>query len=131
MTEPILFYDGTCGLCHKFVALLLQIDRKHVFRLAPLQGVTAGQLLPSSFQNDLSTVVVWDNGVLKLKSAAIIHVFQCVGGLWRLIAFIMRLSPGFLRDFTYDLIATNRYRLFGKFESCRVPTTQERQRLLP
>lgn len=131
MVEPIIFYDGTCGFCHKFIALLLRIDRAHVFRYAPLQGETALRLLPKEYLGDLSTVVVWDDGLLKLKSDASVHVFKRIGGVWAALAFLLRICPRFIRDFVYDVIATNRYKWFGRYDSCRLPTTEERRLLLP
>jgi predicted DCC family thiol-disulfide oxidoreductase YuxK len=102
-----------------------------VFRFAPLQGETAQRFLPREYLGDLSTVVVWDDGLLKLKSDASVHVFKRIGGVWPALGLLLRICPRFVRDFVYDVIATNRYKWFGRYDSCRLPTTEERRLLLP
>ena len=65
-----------------------------------------------------------------MKSEAVLRVVECLGGGWRL-ARPLRLVPQALRDTVYDFVAKNRYRWFGKRETCRLPSDAERERFLP
>lgn len=139
MEAPILFFDGVCGLCNGFVDFVMSRDRKGVFRFATLQGETAARLLSRAGPGDASpegpgewmrSVVLWQDGEAHRKSEAVFRVFSGLGGIWKL-AIAGRLIPAGLRDFLYDGIARNRYRWFGKRETCRMPSPEERARFLP
>lgn len=127
----ILFFDGVCGLCSWSVDFVMVRDRRELFQFAPLQGDTARQLLTASFARDLDSVVLLVEGQPFRKSAAAIRVLCRLGFGWQLLGTLAWLIPLPLRDLVYDLVARNRYRLFGKHETCRMPTPAERSRFLP
>jgi len=127
--KPIIFFDGVCGLCSTFVDFVMSIDKKAVHMFSPLQGSTAEQMLTPQERADLDTVIVIQNGHKLKKSEAIFQVLRNVGGLWGALALLSVLPSG-LTDFGYETIAKFRYKLFGKKDSCRLPTPQERQRFL-
>lgn len=129
MNTPILFFDGTCGLCNKFVNFLFWIDKKGVFKVATLQGATAQKLLSAQRRSEIDTVVVLDKGQELTKSNAILRIFQQLGGAWK-VAGILRIIPAFFRDWAYDIIAQNRYTVFGKWDTCRLPNREEKDRFL-
>jgi len=106
---------------------VIRRDRKRIFRFASLQGETAKRLVPDAAQ-DLNSFVIWQNGGVWKRSDAVIRVLI---GLRAPGAKILCLVPRPLRDFVYALVAKNRYRWFGKHESCRLPTADERSRFLP
>jgi predicted DCC family thiol-disulfide oxidoreductase YuxK len=131
MTDaPIIFFDGVCGLCNRAVDALLQADRQAVFRFAPLQGETAKRLLPPLPEDpeDWSIVYLDERGVHRYSDASL-EICRRLGGAWSLAA-LLRFVPRALRDPVYLWIARNRYRWFGKRDSCRVPTSDERARFL-
>lgn len=139
MEAPILFFDGVCGLCNSFVDFCLSRDHRGAFRYATLQGETATRLLSQAGLGDSATgspgewmrsVVLWEDGKVHRKSEAVLRVFAGLGGIWKL-AVVGRLLPRGLRDLVYDFIARNRYRWFGKRETCRLPKPEERARFLP
>lgn len=132
MTDrPIVFFDGVCGLCNGFIDFLFTVDRRQQFVVAALQGETAAALLPRERREQLSTIVVRDpDGRLREKSDAVFYVLQAVGGLWRVVSWL-RILPRFVRDTGYDIVAKSRYAVFGKKDTCRMPTASERQRFLP
>lgn len=68
-----------------------------------------------------STVVYVKKGVLRYKSMAVLEILRDLGCCWNLL-YILIVIPPFMRDFIYSIIAKNRYRIFGKRESCMVPT---------
>ena len=134
----VVFFDGVCGLCNRFVDFVLSRDRRGAIRFAPLQGETAKRRPnaecrePNAIDSTFSTVVWSDSrGAEFLRSAAAVRVLWQLGGVWWLIGWLLWLIPLPLRDLGYRVIAANRYRLFGKKETCRMPTAAERARFLP
>lgn len=128
----ILFFDGYCSLCNSLIEWLIRRDTKNVLQFASLQGETAKTHLPSFLRNteDVDTVIYLREGKIHDRSAAILWVLQDLGGLWKItVAFF--LIPSFLRNIVYRWVARNRYRWFPKRETCRVPTAQEKQKILP
>lgn len=127
----VVFFDGVCGLCNCFVDFVLSRDHRGAIRFAPLQGETA-KLRTNAVTSDINTVVWTDaHGHDFLRSAAAVRVLWQLGGVWWLIGWLLWLIPLPLRDLSYRIIAANRYRLFGKKETCRMPTPAERMRFLP
>lgn len=128
---PIIFFDGVCGMCNRFVELILGIDSKAVFRFAPIQGETAKQLLPplSEAPQEWSMFYLDERGIHK-ESDAFLGVYQRLGGIWWLLS-LLRVVPRVVRDSLYRTVARNRYRWFGRRETCRVPSPDERGRFLP
>jgi predicted DCC family thiol-disulfide oxidoreductase YuxK len=129
--QCLLFFDGVCGLCSQSVDFVLARDSRQVFQFAPLQGETARQLLPSEFVNDLNSMVLLVQGRPFRKSSAVVRVLWQLGLCWRLLGTLLWLVPLPLRDIAYGFVARNRYRLFGKHDTCRMPTPAERARFLP
>lgn len=129
--QSIIFFDGVCGLCNRFVDSLLKRDTQAVFLFAPLQGMTAQRLLSKSDTETLGSIVFWEQGRTFRRSTAVVRVFQKLGGKWACLGWGVWIVPKPLRDLAYKLVATNRYRLFGKKETCRLPTQEERDRFLP
>lgn len=130
MQERIIFFDGVCGLCNRSVDRLLGMDRKGMFRFAPLQGSTAREKLPPGLADALETVVYLRDDMVLQRSDAALRLLIDLGG-WRRIHTVFFLIPRTLRDAVYRWIARNRYRWFGKREICRVPSESERERFLP
>ncbi|MCB0355877.1 MAG: DUF393 domain-containing protein [Bdellovibrionales bacterium] len=127
---PILFFDGVCGLCSKFVDFLFKIDKKGVYRVAPLQGQTAKALLPKDYTDNLKSLIVWRNHQILLKSEAVLAIIDDIGGGWKFI-LLFRIIPRFIRDKVYDFIAKYRYKVFGQKSTCRLPSADEQKLFLP
>jgi predicted DCC family thiol-disulfide oxidoreductase YuxK len=126
---PIVFFDGTCGLCNRWVNFLMQADQRQRLRFATLQGITADACL--SRGADLpDSLVFWEAGILKTHSDAVLATLEALGGAWR-IAGGLRIVPSRPRNVIYGWIARHRYQWFGKTNGCRVPTRDERSRFLP
>lgn len=129
MKQQILFFDGVCNLCNAFVDFLIQRDKEAKFTFAPLQGETAARLLPAHIPAQLKSVVLYQDGKTWEKSDAALVVLTELGGIWGL-AKIFWLLPRVFRDAIYEFVAANRYKLFGKRETCRLPTPAEKSRFL-
>lgn len=134
--SQLVLYDGLCGLCDRTVQFLLARDRGRVLFFAPLQGETASAVLARHCLGaDLSTMVfVRDAGLpeeeVLLRSDGVLGALLAIGGPWGLLARVARLVPWPLRDAVYRWIAANRYRWFGRLDTCRVPSPEERRRFL-
>ena len=130
-TYPIILYDGVCGLCDRFVQFVIMRDSSGKIKLAPLQGETAMGLLESFHLplGALSTVVLIDGGKYYIKSSAILRSLGYLDGGWKFFT-ILRIIPTSLSDLVYDFVARNRYRWFGKFDACMIPSPERRNRFL-
>jgi predicted DCC family thiol-disulfide oxidoreductase YuxK len=122
-----IFYDGHCGLCHLAVRFVLRYERRgdESFRFAPLQGSTFAAAVPAGERMALpdSLVVQTARGDLLVRSEGVLHLLEGVGGVWRLVAGLLRLVPRPLRDRTYDLVARLRGRVFRRPQAL-CPTVQ-------
>lgn len=129
--RTILFFDGVCGLCNRAVDFVLTRDNDGTIKFAPLQGDTARQLLTPEDLADLNTMVLWVGGKTYRKSAAAVRILWRLHWGWQATGTLLWLIPLPLRNLGYTLVAKNRYRFFGKNETCRMPTAAERLRFLP
>ncbi len=112
--RPIVFFDGECGMCSRFVRWTLRRDRHHRVYFAPLQGSTAQSLLTPELTQSLSTVVFRDAlGNLHLKSDAVAALLKEIGFPWSLVGNLMKGVPRFVRDWIYSEVALRRKRLGG------------------
>lgn len=129
--ELVVFYDGNCGLCHGFVRFLLDVDESEVTKFAALQSPLAQEKLAAHPEliNDLETVVVLNEGELTVRSRAAFEIFRYLGGPWAILS-CLRFLPTPLTDFFYRLVAKRRYQIFGRYESCPLPSPEEKQRFL-
>jgi predicted DCC family thiol-disulfide oxidoreductase YuxK len=136
-TNPILLYDGVCGLCDRLVQFVLKRDARGKFRFAALQSEFAARVLRRHDvkPEELDTVyMVLDFELsgerLTARSDATICIFRELGGFWGVMAGLMRLVPRALRDWGYNRVARNRYRVFGKYDACVLPGEKYRERFL-
>jgi predicted DCC family thiol-disulfide oxidoreductase YuxK len=128
---PVIFFDGVCGLCNHWIDFVLARDRNRLFHFAALQGETARDWLQIDPNAVLSSVVLVDATGIHRKTDAVWRMLVQLGGIWRIAGWLLRLVPRPIRNWGYDFIARHRYRWFGKKESCRLPTPDERARFLP
>lgn len=125
----VIFFDGYCGLCNGFVDFIMKVDKSGVFKFSPLQSEFARANLRPEDIEELKSVVVLIDGKTFRKAKGVMAVFKELGGIWKGLSLLGVLPSGFLNT-GYDLIAENRYRLFGKRETCRLPTPEEKQRFI-
>ncbi len=125
----VIFFDGVCGLCNGFVDFVMKIDREGKFKFSPLQSDYAKTTLPPEFTANLDSVVVQMDGNTLRKSKAVFAVLKKLGGVWG-IAGALGVLPESILNKAYDLVAEHRYKIFGKKETCRIPSPEERARFV-
>ena len=129
--SPVIFFDGFCNLCNGAVQFTIERDRENIFRFSSLQSDYADKKL-APFQIDpkqFNSFLLLENGIVYQKSTAALRVAKQLGGLWPVLyGFII--VPSFIRDGIYSYIAKNRYKWFGKQESCWVPTPELKEKFL-
>lgn len=121
--ENIVFFDGVCGLCNKFVDFVICHDKNEQIFFAPLQGKLA-QTQIKNLTVDVDYVILYSNGNLYQKSTAAIRILSLMGGIWK-CCILFLIIPPFIRNYIYDWVAKNRYKWFGKNEFCRIPSQEE------
>ena len=134
---PIILYDGVCGLCNSLVQFLIKRDKRGALRFASLQSEFAARVLGRHGIDpaDLDTVHVVvnyeqpDERVLN-RSDAILRAWSELGGFWKTSSAVVQIFPRALRDVVYRFVAGNRYRVFGKYETCMLPEPGQRSRFL-
>jgi predicted DCC family thiol-disulfide oxidoreductase YuxK len=130
-TGPIIVFDGLCVLCSANAQFVLATDKKGHFRLAAMQG-EIGKALFARFDidpDDPDTIIVVDGEMVWRDSDAVLQIYYGLGWPWR-VAAIFKVVPRVIRDPIYRLVARNRYRVFGKRETCWLPSSEQAKRVL-
>ena len=129
--RPVVVFDGVCNLCNRAVQFILDHDRRGALLLTANQSEAGQRLLAgrTSGASPEDTIFLVDNGRIHERSTAALRIARALGFPWSLLyAFVIVPRP--LRDLAYKWIARNRYRWFGKRESCRLPRAGEAERFL-
>jgi predicted DCC family thiol-disulfide oxidoreductase YuxK len=129
--EKIVFFDGVCNFCNRAVDFLFNNNSKRNLMVSPLQSDFAKDFLEKQrIQHSyLHTIYYYTDGRVYKKSSAILRLSVQLRGAYPLFSIFL-IVPPFLRNALYDLIANNRYKLFGKTHSCRIPTPDEKKYFL-
>jgi predicted DCC family thiol-disulfide oxidoreductase YuxK len=133
---PVLLYDGVCGVCNRSVRTILRFDPTGPLRFAALESVFAKAIIERHPDiRDVDSVVFVDHPGqpserVAVRSEAVLRVVDYLGGPWRVFG-TARIIPTRLRDRLYDRFAAIRYRVFGKYDSCPLPTPEVRARFVP
>ncbi len=131
MEQPVVLFDGVCNLCNGAVKFIIRHDKKKVFLFASLQS-EAGQKLLGQYNfpaDEHSTSILIDKGKAYTRSTGSLMVEKKLNGLWPVL-YSYIIIPAFIRDSIYNWISTNRYKWFGKKETCIVPTPELKARFL-
>jgi predicted DCC family thiol-disulfide oxidoreductase YuxK len=129
--SPIILFDGVCSLCKWWIQFIIKRDISALFRFVPLQSRTGQHLLAQYglCPGSMETMVLIDGGSAFTKSDAALRIASYLPGMCSLLG-VLSFIPRFLRNWAYDLIAKNRYRWFGKYDACMVPTADILHRFL-
>jgi predicted DCC family thiol-disulfide oxidoreductase YuxK len=127
----LILFDGVCNLCNGFVKFLIKRDPAGKFRFASLQSdFGRSQLIRFNLNPDLlhSVIVIEADNVLQ-RSDAVLRIVNQLGGPWKILN-ALKIFPRFLRDALYNVVARNRYKVFGKRDSCMIPTPELKARFI-
>lgn len=123
--KKIVLFDGVCNLCTGTIQFIIKRDRNDLFRFASLQSEIGKQLMQERSidpESNNSIIVIEPQIAYYVKSSAAIEIAKELGGLWPAIQVFSYILPESIRDSIYELIAKNRYKWFGKKDSCMIPT---------
>lgn len=129
--EKVILFDGVCNLCNSSVNFIIDHDTQNKFKFASLQS-DAGQELLNKFNlntKDFDSIIFVDGDRYYSQSSAVLRIVKEFPGLWKLL-YVFIIVPPALRNIIYDIIAGNRYKWFGKKDSCRIPTPELKNKFL-
>lgn len=128
--SAIILFDGVCNFCEGSVQFIIKRDKAAYFQFASIQS-KIGQELLSQFKvpTDIDSVILIEQGKAYTESTAALKISRHLNRFW-FLCYPLILLPRFIRDFFYRVIAKNRYRLFGKSDTCMLPTATQRHRFL-
>jgi predicted DCC family thiol-disulfide oxidoreductase YuxK len=130
--KKIILFDGVCNLCDSSVQYIIKNDKNDVFRFVQLQSDLGTKILQhiGILNQKIDSVVLYEPGVAYYyKSGAVIEISKTLQGLFN-YGMLFRILPNSLRDVVYDYIAKNRYKWYGKKESCMIPTPELKSKFL-
>ena len=129
--KDVLLFDGVCNLCNGAVNFIIDHDPNGHFQFAALQSEFGQERLKELGFNteEFDSLVLLSEGKVYKKSTAALRIARKLNGLYPLLAVFL-IVPPFIRNWVYDVIGRNRYRWWGKRDSCRMPTPELRQRFV-
>ncbi len=127
----IVMFDGVCNLCNDAVDFIIVRDKNDKFKFGALQEDKSKDILkPYKVKEDyLDSIILIRGDQIFYKSRAALEIAKNLSGLWP-VTYAFIIIPAFVRDPIYDWIARNRYKWFGKRETCRFPSEEERAKFL-
>ena len=134
--QSLLLFDGVCALCNRTVRTFLKRDKRGALLYIPLQSDLGREILARfdihTFPDGLILVTHALTATQRLyhRTDAVAHALKLIGGPWAPLGALIRLFPRFLRESVYGFIARNRYRFFGQYDSCPIPTSAQHTRIL-
>ena len=127
----IVIFDGICNLCNDSVMLIIKNDKKGVFSFSPIQSAFSIDILKSgnSYVHIPDSLILIENNRPYFKSTAALKIARKMDKLWPLF-YVFIILPESFRDLFYDFLAKNRYRWFGKKDSCMMPSKEIESRFI-
>ena len=131
MNNNVVVFDGVCNLCSRGVRIIIRRDYKNKFLFTPLQSKTGARLLADHGieTEHVKTILLIKDGKAYTKSDAVFEIVSEFKSGWKFL-LIFRIIPRVIRDYAYDVVARNRYRLFGKKDQCMIPSPDIKAKFL-
>lgn len=129
--QGLIVFDHECVFCSGFVRFVFARDPKHLFNFTAAQSELGQRLYRENDLNtsDFSTNLVFVDGLLYTKMAAFIKVMEVLGRPYSILTFL-RFIPVSIANWMYDRIARNRYRIWGRYETCMIPSKELKERVI-
>lgn len=127
----LILFDGVCNFCSASINFVIDHDPEKHFKFAALQSEIGQDILKKFNKNteDFDSVILLKNNTLYQKSEAAFEITKHLSGVWKYLS-VFGILPTIFLNFFYDIVAKNRYKIFGKTDSCRMPTPELRERFL-
>ena len=123
--SKVILFDGVCNLCNNSVKFIIKNDKRNIFKFAPIQG-KYGIKIQNSYNintTQINSIILVDGEKTFTKSSAALRIAKDLKAPFFMF-YVFIIIPVFIRNFIYDLIAKNRYKWFGKMESCMIPSNE-------
>jgi predicted DCC family thiol-disulfide oxidoreductase YuxK len=129
--QSIILFDGICNLCNSSINFVIKRDKKDEFRFTALQEEPGISLLKRHHidTKDTDSIILIENDIVYVKSSAALRVSRKLSGAWPLM-YVFMIIPTFIRNGVYDYIAKNRYKWYGKQDSCMIPNPELNDKFL-
>ena len=130
--KKIILFDGVCNLCNSAVQFVIQHDKKDVFRFVALQSDLGQEILKHIGINpiNIDSIILYEPGIAYYyKSSAALQIAKNLDGIWH-YGTIFRIIPTGISNQIYDYVAKNRYKWYGKKESCMIPSSELESKFL-
>ena len=130
--KKIILFDGVCNLCDASVQFIIKNDKKDIFRFVALQSDLGKEIIKhiGIDATKIDSIILYEPGIAYYyKSNAAIKIAETLGEFLSMI-WIFKILPLSIRDLVYDYIAKNRYKWYGKKESCMLPTPEIQSKFL-
>ena len=126
-----ILFDGVCNFCNASINFIIDRDSTGIFKFAALQSEIGQEILKKNGlkQDNFDSIILEKNDVIYQKSDAALEIARNLDGFWKFF-YVFKIIPFFLRNPIYDLVARNRYRIFGRTDACRLPTPALKARFL-
>ena len=128
--KKIILFDGVCNLCDSSVQFVIKHDKKDVFRFVPLQSELGQKIINHIGASTIDSTILYEPGkAYYLKSDVAFKILKEIGGFYKVL-LVFSILPKSIRDHIYDYVAKNRYKWFGRKESCLIPTPELQSKFL-
>ena len=128
--KTIVLFDGVCNLCQTSVQFIIRRDPKAIFHFAAFQSAFGKDIQKiHNLSEKIESLILIEKEQMFYKSTAALRIAKNLNGLWP-IFYIFIIIPKPIRDFFYDLIAINRYKIFGKTAECMIPEKKYLERFI-
>ena len=129
--KSVILFDGVCNLCNSSINFIIKNDKKKYFLFASLQSDAAKGILlqHNSKNNSMNSIILIENGIVYEKSSAILKIATHLPNGYQILSIFI-IIPTIIRDSIYMFISKNRYKWFGKKDSCIIPSKEIEDRFL-
>ena len=129
--KNIIIFDGICNFCNKSVNFIIKRDPRLHFVFSPIQSNVAKEIMDKYHlhSDDIDSIILIKDDIYFTKSDAVLEIVRDLSGYWYLLK-VFKIVPKCMRNYIYDFISKNRYKFFGKKDSCIIPTEKLKNRFL-
>lgn len=127
--KKIILFDGACNLCDSSVQFVIKHDKKDIFRFVPLQSELGQKIVNHIGASAIDSTILYERGKGYYKANVVFRILKEMNGLYRCL-LVFSILPKSVLNVIYDYVAKNRYKWFGKKESCLIPTPELQSKFL-